>query len=549
MHLFSFTPMNVGANSLQIHLFHKFKNKRSNMKSLILTLFLCTIATMLSSQATIQWQKCLGGSKGDEAYSIQQTSDGGYVMAGYTHSSNGDVTGHHGDADFWIVKLSSAGVKEWQKALGGSAPDYAESIKQTPDGGYIVAGRTNSTDGDVLGNHGSWDGWLVKLSATGSLQWQRPLGGSDWDEIYDVQLANDGGYVVTGQTGSDDGDAIGADGFSAFWVLKLSSAGVLEWHKPLGGDGVEYAYSLGKTAEGGYIVAGRSSSKTGDLTKNNGEDDYWIVKLNSTGSIVWQKSYGGSKDDQATSVEQTADGGYIVAGYSQSTNGDISGNNGYDDFWVIKLNSTGDLVWEKALGGTSFERYPDIHQTSDGGYIMAGLTASNNGDVVGNHGNRDVWVVKLSNDGTLLWSKTYGGSDCDDAYAIIQTNDGGFAVAGGSCSYGGDVSGNHGNGDAWILKLNATSVGTYEANLNASPQQLDIFPNPTSGALNLYFPVAGSERIQVTISDLFGRQIASQIIENGSGIDLSSIPSGFYVASCATASGHSATAKFVRQTE
>ena len=290
----------------------------------------------------IQWQKCLGGSLGEDAFSIYQSVDGGYVLVGNTQSNDGDVSGNHGNVDdVWVVKLNSSGIIQWQKCLGGSAYDYATSIQQTTDGGYILTGYTQSNNGDVSGNHGSSpfvDAWVVKLNSLGNLQWQKCLGGT-----------------------SDD-----------------------------------YGYSIIQTTDGGYILASITSSNDGDIIGNHGNEDIWAVKLSSLGNIQWQKCLGGTSGDGGYSIKQITDGGYVIAGQTFSNNGDVSGYHGYGDMWVLKLNSLGNIQWQNCLGGTITERALSFQETTDGGYILAGYTESNNGDVSGNHGNSDAWVVKLS---------------------------------------------------------------------------------------------------------------------------------------------------------
>jgi hypothetical protein len=283
-----------------------------------------------------------------------QTSDGGYVVAGYSKSEDGDVTGNHGDFDFWVVKLSEGGSLQWQKSLGGSDDDRANSIERTSDGGYIIAGGSGSRggyvpsvessglkDGDVTGNHGDDDFWVVKLSQDGALQWQKTFGGSRDDVANSIMRASDGGYVVIGYSESEDGDVTGNHGdfwgFKDFWVVKLSEAGELQWQKSLGGSDNDDAKSIMRTSDGGYVVAGGSWSDDGDVTGNHGYEDFWVVKLDQGGSLQWQKSLGGSGGDVANSVMRTSDGGYIVVGGSGSSNGDVTGNHGGFDFWVVKL--------------------------------------------------------------------------------------------------------------------------------------------------------------------------------------------------------------------
>jgi len=382
----------------------------------------------------ISFNKTFGGSNWDQAYSIQQTEDGGYIVAGYTSSNDGYVSGNHGSYDAWIVKLNDNGELQWQKCLGGSDDDYAQSIQQTEDGGYIVAGTTESNDGDVSGNHGNYDSWIVKLDETGNIQWQRCLGGSSSDYAQSIQQTNDGGYIVAGYTTSNDGDVSGNHGSCDYWIVKLNSSGNIVWQKCLGGSKSDCAQSIQQTNDGGYIVAGYTTSNNGDVSGNHHYNykDYWIVKLDGLLNIQWQKCLGGSDDDEAYSIQQTFDGGYIIAGFTESNDGDVSGNHAKykNDYWVVKLNETGNIQWQKCLGGSENDYAQGIQQTNDGGYIVAGQTSSNDGDVFGNHGGYDYWIVKLDETGNIQWHKCLGGSSGDCAQSIQQTSDGGYIVAG-----------------------------------------------------------------------------------------------------------------------
>ncbi|MDD4248563.1 MAG: PKD domain-containing protein, partial [Methanosarcina sp.] len=442
-----------------------------------------TSYTATSSDIEFHFIKSLGGSGGEYAQSIQQTSDGGYIVAGDSNSNDGNVTGNHGGSDYWVVKLDTTGNIVWQKSLGGSSYDNAYSIQQTSDGGYIVAGESNSNDGDVTGNHGGFDYWVVKLDTTGNIVWQKSLGGSGGELAESIQQTSDGGYIVAGYSRSTDGDVTGNHGGYDYWVVKLDTTGNIVWQKSLGGSDHDYAYSIQQTSDGGYIVAGDSRSNDGDVTGNHGGYDSWVVKLDTTGNIVWQKCLGGSISDNAYSIQQTSDGGYIVAGYSGSTDGDVTGNHGEFDYWVVKLDTTGNIVWQKSLGGSDDEYAESIQQTSDGGYIVAGESNSNDGDVTGNHGESDYWVVKLDTTGNIVWQKSLGGSDWDDAYSIQQTSDGGYIVAGESDSNDGDVTGNHGGYDYWVVKFAPQTripVANFTSNVTEGYAPLDVQFNDTS---------------------------------------------------------------------
>jgi hypothetical protein len=421
----------------------------------------------------IQWQKALGGARTDVAQSIQPTADGGYIVAGNTNSQDGDVTGYHSGAygcylpcvgpticgyfpDGLVIKLSSTGAIQWQKALGGTAAENLLSIQPTPDGGYIASGLTYSNDGDVSGYHGGTeaDAWVVKLSSSGNIQWQKVLGGSTGCDFANSILSTpDGGYIFVGHTDSHDGDVTSNAGERDVWFVKLSSSGDIQWQKSVGGAENDYAFSLQSTPDGGYVAVGYSYSNNGDVSGNHGDADTWVVKLSSSGAIQWQKSLGGSNEEIARSVQPTTDGGYIVAGSAKSNNGDVSGNHGDADAWVVKLGSSGAIQWQKSLGGSNEEIARSIQPTTDGGYIVTGSARSNNGDVSGNHGGQDTWVIKLSNNGSIQWQKSLGGTDNDFANSIQHTTDGGYIVAGQAISTNGDVGGNHGATDAWVIKL------------------------------------------------------------------------------------------------
>ena len=410
-----------------------------------------------SGISNIQWQKCLGGTIDDYIYGIQQKRDGGYVMAGETSSNNDDVLGNHGCSDIWVVSLDLNGSMQWQECLGGNSSDVAYSVQQTSDLGYVLVGATSSSNGDVSGNHGSSDAWVVKLDSNGALLWQKCLGGSGWDEGRDIQQTTDGGYIVAGVTWSNDGNVTGNHGSSDAWVVKLDSKGALLWQKCLGGSGWDEGRDIQQTTDGGYIVAGVTWSNDGDVSGNHGSSDAWVVKLDSNGSLLWQKCLGGSSSDGANSVQQTRDEGFIVAGETESNDGDVSSNHGSSDAWVVKLDSNGSLLWQRCLGGSDNEYAYSVQHTTDGGYIVAGGTWSNDGDVDGNHGNEDLWMVKLQSNGTMLWQKCLGGSDYEEAHCIIQTKDGGYVAAGYTQSDNGDVSVSHGGSDAWVVKLSGLS--------------------------------------------------------------------------------------------
>lgn len=405
--------------------------------------------------ANIEWEKSFGGSDAEFSRSIIQTSDGGYVVAGYSYSNDGDVTGNHGSADYWIIKLDQNRTVEWKKSYGGTNEDFATSIIQTSDGGYLVGGYVYSNDGNVSGNHGARDYWIVKLDEMGVIDWQKCFGGTASEFLQSIAQTSDGGYILAGSTFSNDGDVTGYNGQGDYWIVKLNQSGVMEWQKCLGGNDEDNAYSIVQTSDGGYAVAGLSRSTDLGTTANHGGRDYLIIKLNQSGVMEWQKCYGGSDDDYAQSIIQTSDGGYVIAGNTYSNDGDVSGYNGNRDYWIVKLNHSGLISWIKCFGGTDLDHAYSIIESSEGGYVIAGSTRSGDGDVIGNHnpGEVDIWVIMLDQNGTAEWKMCFGGSNGDDGNSIIQNSDGNYVISGSSLSNDGDVSVNHGDGDYWIISL------------------------------------------------------------------------------------------------
>jgi gliding motility-associated-like protein len=451
---------------------------------LIFCFLFCHTNFSFSQAPIVEWQKCLGSDNGDYARSVWPTTDGGYIIAGYTESNGGDVIGYHGNLyinDIWIVKLNSTGAIQWQKCLGGIYQEDGADIRQTPDGGYIVAGSSASPDCQGAISHYGLDYWVVKLSPAGDIQWQKKLGGNKNEYAYSIDLTNDGGYVIAGHSESTDGDVTGNHGSRDYWVVKLDGIGNLQWQKSLGGSGDEEAYSVRATGDGGCIVAGLTDSNDGDVSGNHGKRDYWIVKLDNTGALQWQKALGGSAFDEAWSIQITPDG-YIVAGTSSSNDGDVSGNHqslgAFSDGWVVKLNTTGTIQWQKCYGGSFNERINYVQLTSDGGYVVTGLAESSDGDVPCNAGVDDVWVFKINSTGNLEWKKTLGGRIFDEASCVQPLTDGNYILVGHTCS--DNVSGYHPhnqyNGtcaDFWILKLSAAAGGALpQPSVTISPSKV-----------------------------------------------------------------------------
>jgi uncharacterized delta-60 repeat protein len=300
----------------------------------------------LDQEGNIQWQRSYGGTDDEVANSIQETSDGGYIVAGDTWSFGA------GDDDFWVLKLDQYGNIQWQRSYGGSDDDIAFSIQETSGGGYIVAGITGSFGA------GGGDIWVLRLDQYGNIQWQKCYGGSDDEYALSIQESSDGGYLVAGYT-----ESFGAGAWDA-WVLKLDQNGNVQWQRVYGGSSLEVAFSMQATSDGGCVMAGA----TGSFGAGGG--DVWVLRLDQNGNIQWQKCYGGTDFDAASCIQVTSDGGYIVAGGTESFGA------GDGDAWVLRLDQYGNVQWQRVYGGSYVDRPFSIQVTSDGGYIVAGRTES-----------------------------------------------------------------------------------------------------------------------------------------------------------------------------
>lgn len=359
------------------------------------------------------WSTTYGGPNSDAASSVIQTSDGGYALAGNTHSFG------VGDADAWLVKTDANGVKHWSATYGGPDNDFSHSVVQTTDGGYALAGQTYSFGA------GSYDFWLVKTDAGGNLQWNRTYGGVDADYAMDMVQTTDGGYALAGFTFS-----FGA-GMADYWLVKTDASGFLLWSRTYGGPDSDGAYSVVQTGDGGYALAGETYSFGAGMA------DGWLIRTDASGIFQWGRTWGGVDSDFAYSLVQTSDGGYALAGETFSFGAGLS------DFWLVKTDANGIMQWERAHGGSHYDYAHSVVQTDDGGYALAGSTLSFGA------GSWDAWLVKTDASGIFQWGRAYGGIYYDFAYSVVQTGDGGYTLAGYTSSFGA------GGDDMWLRRAEA----------------------------------------------------------------------------------------------
>ncbi len=458
------------------------------------TLLVCFFCCTIIAQPSLQWKRSFGGTGTDVANSIRQTSDGGYIIAGSTTSANGDVTSNHGDADYWIVRLGRTGNIVWQKTFGGSGTDIAKCIQQTSDGGFIVAGISSSGDGDLTGKHGidfwvDWpvpgpdtnfyyppyfyEPWIVKLDASGNITWSQcyhkyytDYGIRSYLNYYvnTIIQTSDGGYLYGG-TESPFHEDISMNYFAI--VTKITSTGNVEWVQRLSTipdheglyreDGMSVADLVQTPAGYAALINGPYWTWVEGVGYVGGEDIY-VYTFDNAGVQLSNQKYGGAGNDFGTSIKQTTDGGFIIAGYSASADGDLAtaGNHGGNDFWLFKTNSSGAVAWSKCYGGSGDDIAKAVQQAADGSYYVAGYSLSTDGDVKDHIASAtptsDFWIVKTNATGSLLWSKSYGGSSNDAAFALEKTYEGGFIVAGSSASSYGGVP-NQGADDLQLFKF------------------------------------------------------------------------------------------------
>ena len=403
-----------------------------------------------------------GGSKNDVAKSVVATLDGGFAVLGYTQSMDGDVIGKTTENyDFWVLKFNSDALLEWNKTYGGSGDDRGNSLIETSDGGFALLGYTDSVDGDVTTNNGNRDFWVVKIDAFGALTWQKSIGYAGADEGMSIIETSDNHFILSGVL---DVSASGGEGNFGrlstrhaggdYWSIKITQTGGVVWSRFYGGSFTDNPAGVLETASNNLIIVGGSDSNDVDITNNKGSYDFWVVKSTKDGDIIWEKSFGGSEIDEARGIVSSGDGNHVIVGDTRSSEQDVSLNNGAADLWLVKISDDGEVLWNSSIGGSNFDVGRSIDLTFDGGFIIAGSSRSFDGDVLQNQGQNDAWIVKINTFGELLWETTVGGSEIDFAYDSVQLNNGTIIAVGETNSSNGDILENKGFTDVLIIKIN-----------------------------------------------------------------------------------------------
>jgi hypothetical protein len=418
--------------------------------------FILLIGNTVFAQPVIDWSANYGGSLADRSNTGIITTDGGYIIGGYSFSSDSNVSTNYGYHDCWLLKISESGDLEWENSFGGDGPEWVHGIRQTPDGGYAFVGVNGSDDNYMVSdNHGSYDGWLVKLDSDGNYEWHKSYGGPLNETFYDFIQLEDESFVMTGACWSNtvNGIPVSNHGSCDLWIVKTDSQGNIIWQHLYGGYHQDDGQSIEQTPDGGFIICGTTLSDDGNVSGFHGFWDRWIVKLDSLGNIEWTKCYGGSEADAGRDIALTNDGGYIAIGESRSIDGDVIGNHGGYDAWVTKIDSVGNLIWQRSLGGSDADNSCSIIQTQDEEYFIPAYTRSNDGDVIANHGLLDIWTVKLDPNGNIKWQRCFGGSNDDNSLCSLEIACDEYFIIGSSSSDDGDILSNFGSSDYWVLYI------------------------------------------------------------------------------------------------
>jgi len=527
------------------------------MKKIISSLIIALFAIIqLTAQPVIKKQAIFGGVSDEWNPHIILLKDGGLIMVMASSSnasgnkSENNRNSNGGSSDYWVVKVNAAGIIEWDKTFGGDMDDVPASIIATRDNGYIVAGKsTSGVSGDKTApSKGNADLWMVKMDSLGNKIWDKAYGGN-YDEYGGSIVETGNGYLLGGTSYSHkSGDKTEISrGSGDYWILKLDKQGNKVWDKTYGGNLGEGLKSIDITASGGYILGGESGSDvSGEKSQpGRGRGDYWVVTVDKDGKKLWDKTLGGDMGESLEDLQTTRDGGYILGGYSESNAGiDKSENSkGAYDYWIIKLDASGNKLWDRTFGGSDTEQFLSLQQTKDKGYILAGYSHSGqSGDKTEASRNRpgnynDYWIVKTDSLGQIEWDKTIGGSEGDMASDIKQFTANDYIVAGWSTSRkSGDKTlprlGLEQHGDAWLVRLQVQPqavITTENIDLvNAGVEKkFTVYPNPATDVLHI--KTEGKESFG--LSDQSGKIILTKTITNSGDIDVSQLPPGIYFLS------------------
>jgi hypothetical protein len=499
-----------------------------------------------SAQIDTVWTKTLGGTSDDTpgltlACSIGSPQASVDTVAGFvyvltsTNSMDGDVTNYKGNSDIWLVKMTLSGSIVWQKTFGGSDFERARMVKALPNGGCIIVGTGSSTDFNFVGNHGMMDAFIALVDANGTITTSKLYGGTADDFLYDIKLTNDGNYILSGESGSSNGDLAGT-GLGTSWMIKINGINLnVIWSKTYvgpnsGANAIENFYRVLSLSDGsGYIASGFTTSDFG----NSALDNMYIQKVDVNGNALWMKNFGSTDNaDYPMAMLEATSGDFYIAGLGSGSMGSDLGSTffgGTSDVWLVKFQGNGTKIWDKHLGGTDWEFAFDLKKDANNDLYLAGFTRSvnNTADTTGirpdAYGSQDFWVVKTDALGNVIYTKRIGGSGNEVAMGITLLGTDDFIVAGKTDSNNGYIHGNHGLKDTWVVRFKSSS------NVNVLKEEklnFAIFPNPSSGLIFLEFESNAAKLIRVV--NTMGQIVLETTATINKKLDLSLVENGIY---------------------
>jgi hypothetical protein len=432
-----------------------------------IALALISFAALTKAEAQIQRQAAFGGTGEDALFSAVGTSDGGLLLGGHSSSevSGNKTSPSQGNRDYWLVRLDANWNPLWDKTFGGTSNDILSVVQPAADGGYLLAGYSNSgiSGNKTNANFSSLnDCWLVKVDAGGNKLWERNYGGLSSDLLYTIVPSGDGGFLLGGLSlsGASGNKTSAAFGGGDYWLVKVDADGNKLWDRSYGGTGADTLLSIVPTGDGGFLLGGYSGSGiSGNKTNANfGLDDFWVLRIDSAGNKLWEQEYGGSGYDILHAIVRTSDG-FLLAGYSSSppSGNKTSDNYGAADFWLVKIDPNGNMLWDKSYGGDGSDYLYTAVPASNGGFLLGGASAfhSSGNKASQAFGNFDYWLVRVDGAGNKLWDQTFGGTGNEYIYGLMTDTNGAYVLSGHSDS---DVSGNKttpvfGLPDFWLLSV------------------------------------------------------------------------------------------------
>ena len=476
----------------------------------------------------LQWSTCSGGTAWESALGVTALADGGCVLTGFSYSWLGATDFNHGGSDFWVSRLTADGVVAWQRSLGGSLNDVACAAVELPNGDIFIAGYTESPSGE-FGNGPA--AIVVRISATGAVLSFHRYGGALGAKAHDLRATPDGGFILVGSTASSDGDIVGHHGGTGVggtpthdaWLVKADANGVIEWQLPLGGTGYDVGNGVVIAADGAYMISGYTNSNNGDvpdLHLGGAElwEDMWVAKVSTSGNLLWARAIGGSETEYGDDISATSDGGAVVVGHGESGNGDLQGFGWATGMLAAKVSADGDLLWLKRIPNNDMNNRTSIVTDDEGHHWLAASTPT------------DLRIVELGVNGGTQQNQTYGGSDAEYGTDIVADALGLFVVA-TTTSNDGDVSGNHGNADGWVLR--------FATDLNGVAEVVQPRPMVIVGGANIAVdmgPLAMGRTCE--IFDAAGRMIKTVVLDQRpQTIATNDLATGSYCAVVRTASG------------